>query len=298
MKTIVVIGGAGSLGTEVTKKFLDLGYKVRVYSRDEYKHWQLKNKIGANPNIRYMLGDIRDRERLTRALEGAWGVIHCSALKQIESGEYNPQEVVKTNVVGTQNVIDACLDNDVKVACLVSSDKAVNPTNLYGASKYMSEKMWISSNNLKGSRDIQFFAVRFGNLRGSAGSVWELFEKQKEVGEFTITDVGMTRFDYTLEQASEFIATRMNISISPTIYIPKMSWYSIMDIPKLYHDNPKIKIIGRRCEEKLFEELCSEYEPIAEYDSHYVMEGTKYGVSIRSGVDLEEKVVPMIDTNV
>jgi len=323
MSSVVLItGGAGSLGYELTKQYLIAGYQVRVYSRDEYKHWDLINKLSADEDfrnqftpitaefrdfvrmpflpremfgyLRLLIGDVRDAGRLNRALEGVDIVIHTAALKQIESGEYNPQEVVKTNIDGTQNVVDACINNNVRYACLVSSDKAVNPSNLYGASKYMQEKLWLAGNNLKGSREMTFYGARFGNLRGSKGSVWELFEKQKETGIFTITDEKMTRFDYSLKDASEFIIKREGTGVKPTIYIPKMKWYSIMDLPKLYHPNPKIEIIGLRSGEKLFEELVGEFEPVIEFDTHYKLGGDKYQ-SIRSGIDLDTKITPTLE---
>jgi len=291
MKTVLITGGAGSLGTELTKLYLTKGYKVRVFSRDEYKHWKLKQELGSGQlkKVRFLIGDIRDKDRLTRACEGIDLVIHAGALKQIESGEYNPQEVVKTNVVGTSNVIDACIDNNVKRCAFISSDKAVNPSNLYGASKYMGEKLWIDANNIKGDRDMVFFAFRFGNLRGSAGSVWELFEKQKEKNTFTITDRYMTRFNYSLKEASEFIF-RFCENPQPYIFVPKMKWFWIQHLPYLFSKHPKIKYIGLRKGEKLYEELCSDLELVKTYKDYYVIGKGTSGKNIRSG-DIQKDLI-------
>jgi len=288
MKTVIILGGAGSLGSELTKLFLDKGYKVRVFSRDEYKHWKLKQELNDKQlaNVRFLIGDIRDKDRLSRACEGVDLVIHAAALKQIESGEYNPQEVVKTNVVGTSNVIEACLDNSVFKCAFISSDKAVNPSNLYGASKYMAEKLWLDANNIIGHKNMVFFAFRFGNLRGSAGSVWELFEKQREDNIFTITDKNMTRFNYSLKEASQFIA-KICDKPEPYIFVPKMKWFYIKHLPYLFSDKPNIKYIGARQGEKLYEEICSNLELVKEHNGYYIIGVGESGKNIRSG-DIED----------
>jgi FlaA1/EpsC-like NDP-sugar epimerase len=209
-KSILITGGTGSFGkslldTLVKKKF---GFKkIAVFSRDELKQHDLHvlYPTKQHPSLRFFLGDIRDKDRLAFAVKGFDIIVHAAALKQVLSSEYNPFEFIKTNIIGTQNVVDACLSSNVQKAILLSTDKSVSPSNLYGATKLCAERIFINSHNIKGNRNIAFSVVRYGNVFGSRGSVLHEFFKQKNNGEFMITDLRMTRFHITLEQSVDFV---------------------------------------------------------------------------------------------
>jgi UDP-N-acetylglucosamine 4,6-dehydratase len=291
---ILITGGAGFLGRALTLKLLKSNSDcvIRIYSRDELKHWEFRNlldKQGFADRVRFFIGDVRDRERLIRACEGVHTVIHCAALKHIESGEYNPQEAVKTNIYGTSNVIDACIANKVRSCCLVSSDKAVNPSCLYGATKYASEKLWLNANHIKGNREMCFWGVRFGNLKDSTGSVWCRFEELRQrYGRGTtypITDDRMTRFVIGVIEASEFICQRL-VTDKSVVYVPKMHSVRIADIPYDYDKDAKIEIIGLRDGEKLHEETVSINELAEEHETYWIVgnvPGATLGNSVKSG---------------
>jgi len=212
------------------------------------------------PFIRFFIGDVRDEKRITRALNGIDIVIHAAALKQVPSGEYNPFEVINTNIVGAQNVIEACLNTDVKKVVALSSDKASSPLNLYGATKLCADKLFIAANNYIGKKKLSFSVVRYGNVMGSRGSVIPLFIKQKEKGILSITDKEMTRFNITMTESINLVIWTIQNSYGADIIVPKIPSYRIIDVVKSICENCKIQIIGKRPGEKLHEEMISSEE--------------------------------------
>ena len=261
-KTILLTGGTGSFG----KKFIEIvlrkfkAKKLIIYSRDEQKQFQLqqKLKIGKKPLIRYFIGDVRDLDRLKLAMQDVDIVIHAAALKHIPIAEYNPFEVVKTNILGAQNVIEASLYNKVKKVIALSTDKASSPVNLYGATKLTSDKLFVAANNYKGSHDIQFSVVRYGNVMGSRGSVIPFFLNKKGNGVFPVTDKRMTRFNITLNEGVYFVLFCLKKMLGGEIFVPKIPSYKVIDVAKAVSSNNKIKIIGIRPGEKLHEEMISQ----------------------------------------
>ena len=262
-KVILITGGTGSFGQTFTK-FVCSNYKpkkVIIFSRDEYKQYNLLNKFTGPKyrGIRFFLGDVRDKDRLKRALNGVDIVIHAAALKQITLAEANPQECVKTNIYGSQNLIDACIDMNVKKVIALSTDKAVNPINLYGATKLAAEKLFINSNLISANTNTVFSVVRYGNVLSSRGSVIPFFKdmiKQKK-NFLPITNLKMTRFFISLEDSANFVSECINKMYGGEIFIPKMPSIKIMDIAKALNPNIKFKIIGLRPGEKLHEALCA-----------------------------------------
>lgn len=275
-KSVVLItGGTGSFGTAFTKYLLKYSNPkaIRIFSRDEFKQYQMQQKF-SDKRLRFLLGDVRDKDRLVRAMDGVNIVIHAAALKQIPLGEYNPFEPIKTNIVGTQNVIEAVLDSGVKRAMLISSDKAAHPVNLYGATKLCAEKLFIQGNVYSGRKKTIFGVVRYGNVLGSRGSVVPLFRDQKLNGVLTITHKDMTRFWITLPQASQFVAESISQMRGGEIFIPKLPSIKITDLAKVVAPKAKLKTVGVRPGEKLHEELITEEESVRvkEYKDYYVIE--------------------------
>ena len=264
-KTILITGGTGSFG-KAFLKYLLINHKdikkIIIFSRDELKQFELSTQFSEKkyPNIRYFLGDIRDKDRLDRAMEGVDYVIHAAALKQVPAAEYNPFEVIKTNVIGAQNIIEACLNTNVKKVIALSTDKACAPINLYGATKLCSDKLFISANNIVGKRKLSFSVVRYGNVMGSRGSVIPEFFKQKKSGSINITNKNMTRFNITMQQSIDLVIWSLKNSIGGEIFVPKISSYKILDLAKTIAPEAKINIIGTRPGEKIHEELITESE--------------------------------------
>ncbi len=260
-KTVLITGGTGSFG----KKFIDNVLKttkvkkIIIYSRDEQKQFQIQ-KLYKNSNLRFFIGDIRDKSRLEFATREVDYIIHAAALKHVEISEYNPFEFVKTNIIGSQNVIDCAIQNNVKKVLALSTDKASSPLNLYGSTKLTADKLFVSANNFKGLKDIKFSVVRYGNVMGSRGSVIPLFIKQKDKNIFTITDKSMTRFNITLTESVDFVIQSLTKMIGGEIFVPKIKSYKIMDLVKAISAKPKIKVIGKRSGEKIHEEMISEFE--------------------------------------
>lgn len=277
-KRILVTGGTGSFGKNFIKTMLEDHPEVErlvVYSRDELKQFEMGQIYPTSkyPQIRYFIGDIRDKARLTRALEGIDTVIHAAALKQVPAAEYNPMECIKTNILGAENLIDACLDSNVKNVVALSTDKASSPTNLYGATKLCSDKLFVAANNMKGSRDIKFSVVRYGNVLGSRGSVLPFFMKMKEGKVLPITDKEMTRFNITLEEAVAFVLMALRTAKGGEIFVPKIPSYRILDMAEAVSPESKIEIVGIRPGEKIHEEMISENDACntIELDSHFVI---------------------------
>jgi UDP-N-acetylglucosamine 4,6-dehydratase len=277
-KTILITGGTGSFGKAFLEYLLvkhrDLK-KIIIFSRDELKQFDLSVRFNEKkyPQIRFFLGDIRDKERLDRAMDEVDYVVHAAALKQVPAAEYNPFEAIKTNVIGAQNIIEACLNSNVKKAIALSTDKACAPINLYGATKLCSDKLFISANNMVSKkRDLSFSVVRYGNVMGSRGSVIPEFFKQKKSGSINITDKNMTRFSITMQQSIDLVMWALKNSIGGEILVPKIPSYKILDLAKAIAPASKINIVGLRPGEKIHEEL------ITDNESNYLIVLKKYYV--------------------
>jgi UDP-N-acetylglucosamine 4,6-dehydratase len=276
---ILVTGGTGSFG----KKFVEGVYarcpsieRMVVYSRDELKQFEMAQQYPKQqyPSIRFFIGDVRDPERLSRAMEDIDIVVHAAALKQVPTVEYNPFEAVKTNIIGGQNVIDAALANGVKRVVALSTDKAAAPINLYGATKLCSDKLFIAANNIKGRRDIRFSVVRYGNVMGSRGSVIPFFlEKRRNGGVLPITDERMTRFNISLEEGVELVLFAIENMWGGELFVPKIPSYRITDVARAIAPDCKHQIVGIRPGEKLHEEMITETDGLntLEFDRHFVI---------------------------
>lgn len=261
-KIMLVTGGTGSFGKHFTKTMLEKYHPkaIRIYSRDELKQHEMRQRFsdaGDSP-MRYFIGDVRDLDRLKRAMEGVDIVVHAAALKQVPSCEYNPLEAVKTNIHGAQNVIDAAIDTGVEKVVALSSDKAVNPVNLYGATKLCADKIFINGNSYSGPRGTRFSCVRYGNVIGSRGSVIPLFKEQRKTGKMTITDNRMTRFWITLDQAVELVIRALGHMKGGEIFVPKIPSMKIVDLAKAVAPECEIEVVGIRPGEKLHEVLITE----------------------------------------
>ena len=277
-KTILVTGGTGSFGKQFTERIFReyKPKKIIIYSRDEYKQFVMRqNFIEHDDNLRYFIGDVRDKERLYRAFEGVDYVIHAAALKQVPACEYNPFEAVKTNIHGAQNIVDAAIDCGVKKVVALSTDKAVNPINLYGATKLASDKLFIAANAYSGSANTVFSVVRYGNVSGSRGSVIPFFKMLIDKGEtqIPITDLRMTRFWITLDEAVDLVFKALDESKGGETYISKISSFNITDLAKAMLPSAEIKEIGIREGEKLHEVMVTEYDSFYtyEYNKHYII---------------------------
>ena len=272
-QTILVTGGTGSFGNVFVKEMLqryDLK-KIIVFSRDEMKQWEMAKKFDDDDRVRFFIGDVRDRERLYRALTGVDYVVHAAATKIVPTAEYNPFECVKTNVNGAINVIDACIDMGIKRTVALSTDKASSPINLYGATKLTSDKLFVAGNAYSGEHPTRFAVVRYGNVMGSRGSVIPFFNSIKDSGEVSITDKRMTRFMITLEEAVDLVIKAFEDMIGGEIYVKKIPSMKVTDIAKIVAPKAKHKIIGIRPGEKLHEQMIGlEDSPYTyEYESYY-----------------------------
>lgn len=258
--SILITGGTGSFGKAFVQTVLarhpDLE-RLIVYSRDELKQSEMSQEYPDTQyrGIRFFLGDVRDARRLRRALEGIDTVVHAAALKQVPSAEYNPFEFIQTNVVGAQNLIEACLDSDVKRVVALSTDKAAAPINLYGATKLCSDKLFTAANNVKGSRDLRFSVVRYGNVMGSRGSVIPFFLKKRKTGVLPITDPNMTRFTISLQEGVNMVLWVLENSLGGEIFVPKIPSYKITDLAQAIAPECIRSIVGIRPGEKIHEEM-------------------------------------------
>lgn len=275
-KTILVTGGTGSFGKKFIKILLSKYQpkKVIVYSRDELKQFEM-GQVFNDKCMRYFIGDVRDKERLMLAMKGVDYVVHAAALKQVPAAEYNPMECIKTNINGAQHVIDAAIANNVKKVIALSTDKAANPINLYGATKLASDKLFTAANNIVGEGETRFAVVRYGNVVGSRGSVVPFFKGLIERGatELPITDERMTRFWLKLEDGVEFVLKNFQRMQGGEIFIPKIPSMRILDLAKAIAPNAKIKVIGIRPGEKLHEVMCPSdlYYETVEFPDHFVI---------------------------
>jgi UDP-N-acetylglucosamine 4,6-dehydratase (inverting) len=270
-KSILITGGTGSLGRELTKTILINWPKIKrlvIFSRDEQKQFQMAQEFPEKlyPQIRYCLGDVRDQERLVRAFQGIDIVIHAAAMKHVHLAEYNPDECIKTNIGGAQNVIHAALQTTVSNVVALSTDKACAPINLYGATKLTSDKLFVAANNIKGNNPIRFSVVRYGNVMGSNGSVIPFFIKKRAEGKLPITDLSMTRFNISLQGGVEMVMHAIEHSWGGEIFIPKIPSYKITDIAKAIAPDCEIEIIGIRPGEKIHEEMITTSDAFHTYD--------------------------------
>ncbi|QCI29086.1 UDP-N-acetylglucosamine 4,6-dehydratase (inverting) [Caminibacter pacificus] len=273
-KNILITGGTGSFGKKYTEILLK-NYKpnkIIIYSRDELKQFEMAQKFN-DKCMRYFIGDVRDKERLKKAMEDVDIVIHAAALKQVPAAEYNPMEAVKTNINGAENVIDAAIANEVEKVIALSTDKAAAPINLYGATKLASDKLFIAANNLVGKRKTRFSVVRYGNVIGSRGSVVPFFMKLIKAGEkvLPITHPEMTRFLITLEQGVNFVLKNFERMQGGEIFVPKIPSMKIVDLAKALCPECELKIVGIRPGEKLHEVMITRDDRCVEFDDHYVI---------------------------
>jgi UDP-N-acetylglucosamine 4,6-dehydratase/5-epimerase len=285
-QVVLITGGTGSFGKKFTKILLQEKQpkKVIIFSRDELKQHEMQVGGYNQENLRYFIGDIRDRERLIRAMHGVDIVVHAAALKQVPACEYNPMEAIKTNIMGTANVVEAALDAGVKKVLMVSTDKAVSPANLYGATKLAAEKLTIQSNAYAGGSATRFSCVRYGNVVGSRGSIVPLFLKQRAGGKITITDERMTRFWLSLDQGVRFVIDCIEQMEGGEVFIPKIPSTKVTDLARAIAPQAQIDTIGIRPGEKLHEMLISEDEArhTVELDKMFVVqpaEATWFGYS-------------------
>jgi UDP-N-acetylglucosamine 4,6-dehydratase/5-epimerase len=275
-QTILITGGTGSFGKKYIKIILEKykPKKIIVLSRDELKQFEMQQTFNA-PCMRYFIGDVRDERRMLEAMEGVDYVIHAAAMKQVPAAEYNPMECIKTNIYGAENVIRAAISNDVKKVIALSTDKAANPINLYGATKLASDKLFVAANNMVGSRETRFSVVRYGNVVGSRGSVVPFFDKLLSEGatELPITHEDMTRFMITLEDGVNFVLKNFQRMQGGEIFIPKIPSMKMTELAKAMAPNLPIKIIGIRPGEKLDEIMCpaDDSHLTLDFDDHYVI---------------------------
>lgn len=270
-KSILITGGTGSLGKHLTKNILSKYPNINrlvIYSRDEQKQFQMAQDYPDSkyPSMRYFIGDVRDFERLKKAMKGIDYVIHAAAMKHVPIAEYNPMECVKTNVLGAENVVNACLETDVERVVALSTDKACAPINLYGATKLCSDKLFVAANNIRGNKNIKFSVVRYGNVMGSNGSVIPFFKAKKSEGVLPITDPNMTRFNISLQEGVEMVLHALEASFGGEIFVPKIPSYKITEVAKAIGPECELKIIGIRPGEKVHEEMITASDSFTTYD--------------------------------
>ena len=270
-KSILITGGTGSLGKMLVKhifKNYPIVKRVIIYSRDEQKQFQMAQQYNFNnyPAIRYFIGDVRDYNRLERAMSGVDYVIHTAAMKHVHIAEYNPMECVKTNVLGAENVINASIKQGVKNVVALSTDKACAPINLYGATKLTSDKLFVAANNIKGGQKIRFSVVRYGNVMGSNGSVIPFFIKKRKDGFLPITDPNMTRFNITLQQGVDLVMYALENAFGGEIFVPKIPSYKLTDVAEAIAPDLEHRIVGIRPGEKIHEEMITASDSFNTYD--------------------------------
>ncbi len=277
-KSVLITGGTGSFGKAFTKNIFAQWPNIKrlvIYSRDEQKQYNMAIEFGGKKYtaIRYLIGDVRDYNRMKQAMEGIDYVIHAAAMKHVHIAEHNPDECVKTNIGGAENVIRASLETNVKKVVALSTDKACAPINLYGATKLASDKLFIAANNIKGDRDISFSVVRYGNVMGSNGSVIPFFLNKRKTGVIPITDPNMTRFNISLDDGVAMVMYAMEVAWGGELYVPKIPSYNILEVAKAIGPNCKHEIIGIRPGEKVHEEMITSSDAFTTYDigKYYVI---------------------------
>ena len=273
-KSVLVTGGTGSFGKSFVKRLLkdDEVKKIIVFSRDELKQFEMQSDLDS-PKMRYFLGDVRDFSRLKQATDGVDVIVHAAAIKQIPAAEYNPMEAIKTNIIGAENIVNAAIQNGISRVIALSTDKAANPANLYGATKLCSDKLMIAGNVLAGRHPTRFAVVRYGNVLGSRGSVIPFFKEQKVKGTIPITDVEMTRFWLTLDEGVDFVINSLSRMQGGEIFVPKIPSFKVTDVAKVVAPNVPTKIIGLRPGEKLHEVMITEDDSAftREFEDYYAI---------------------------
>ena len=277
-KSILVTGGTGSFGKKFVENIIKKHQKVKkliVFSRDELKQFEMQQVFSKNkyPFMRYFIGDVRDKARLLRACEGIDIIIHAAAMKQVPTAEYNPMECILTNVIGAENIINSALDCGVQHVVALSTDKAAAPVNLYGATKLCSDKLFVAANNIKGTRDLRFSVVRYGNVMGSRGSVIPFFLTQKEKGTLPITDASMTRFNITLDEGVDLVMYALFNHWGGEIFVPKIPSFRILDLAEAIAPECEKREVGIRPGEKIHEEMITLADSYTSYDL-----GDKYAI--------------------
>ena len=270
-KSVLITGGTGSFGKQFVKTILARYPEVKkiiIYSRDELKQFELKQQYPVNefPQLRFFIGDVRDRERLIQACEGVNVIIHAAAIKQVDTAEYNPTECIRTNIDGAENVIHAALQCGIHDVVALSTDKACAPINLYGATKLASDKLFTAANNIKGSKDIRFSVVRYGNVMGSRGSVIPFFISRKPEGVLPITHEEMTRFNISLQDGVDLVMFAIEHHLGGEIFVPKIPSYKILDVAKAVAPECQLKVVGIRPGEKLHEEMITDTDSLNTID--------------------------------
>ncbi|HDM8227033.1 TPA: UDP-N-acetylglucosamine 4,6-dehydratase (inverting) [Vibrio campbellii] len=312
-KSILITGGTGSFGKQFIKTILERYPEVKkiiIFSRDELKQFELKQKYPAKdfPQLRFFIGDVRDQNRMIQACEGVDVIIHAAAIKQVDTAEYNPTECIRTNVDGAENVIHAALQCGVKDVVALSTDKACAPINLYGATKLASDKLFAAANNIKGSKDIRFSVVRYGNVMGSRGSVIPFFLSKREEGVLPITHEEMTRFNISLQDGVNMVMYALENHLGGEIFVPKIPSYKILDIAEAIAPECETKVVGIRPGEKLHEEMITDTDSLntidlgkyyailpsvsftyteQEYLEHHKAEKVPFGFKYNSGTNTE-----------
>ncbi|WP_332396170.1 UDP-N-acetylglucosamine 4,6-dehydratase (inverting) [Vibrio metschnikovii] len=316
-KTVLITGGTGSFGKQFIKTILERYPQVKkivIFSRDELKQFELKQQYPHNqyPQLRFFIGDVRDRNRMVQACEGVDVIIHAAAIKQVDTAEYNPTECIRTNIDGAENVINAALQCGVKDVVALSTDKACAPINLYGATKLASDKLFTAANNIKGSRDLKFSVVRYGNVMGSRGSVIPFFMKKREEGVLPITHEEMTRFNISLQDGVNMVMYAIEHHLGGEIFVPKIPSYRILDIAKAIAPDCTTKIVGIRPGEKVHEEMITDTDSLntidlgkyyailpsvsftyteQEYLEHHQAEKVPFGFKYNSGTNTEWETI-------
>lgn len=316
-KTVLITGGTGSFGKQFIKTILERYSDVKkiiIFSRDELKQFELKQRYPERdyPQLRFFIGDVRDRNRMVQACEGVDVIIHAAAIKQVDTAEYNPTECIRTNVDGAENVINAALTCGVKDVVALSTDKACAPINLYGATKLASDKLFAAANNIKGSKDIRFSVVRYGNVMGSRGSVIPFFLSKRDEGVLPITHEEMTRFNISLQDGVNMVMYALEHHLGGEIFVPKIPSYKILDIAQAVAPSCKTKVVGIRPGEKLHEEMITDSDSLntidlgkyyailpsvsftyteLEYLNHHKAEKVPFGFKYNSGSNTEWETV-------
>ncbi|WP_411063163.1 UDP-N-acetylglucosamine 4,6-dehydratase (inverting) [Vibrio rotiferianus] len=316
-KSVLITGGTGSFGKQFIKTILERYQDVKkiiIYSRDELKQFEIKQQYPSKdfPQLRFFIGDVRDQNRMIQACEGVDVIIHAAAIKQVDTAEYNPTECIRTNVDGAENVIHAALQCGVKDVVALSTDKACAPINLYGATKLVSDKLFTAANNIRGSKDIRFSVVRYGNVMGSRGSVIPFFMKKKKEGILPITHTEMTRFNISLQDGVNMVMYALENHLGGEIFIPKIPSYKILDIAEAIAPSMDIKVVGIRPGEKLHEEMITDTDSLntidmgkyyailpsvsftyteEEYMRHHKAEKVPFGFKYNSGSNTEWETI-------
>jgi len=305
-QTILITGGTGSFGNTFVPMTLDKfnPKKIIIYSRDEMKQWEMAKKFEGDPRVRFFIGDVRDKERLYRALDGVDYVVHAAATKIVPTAEYNPFECVKTNINGAMNLIDACIDKGIKGVVALSTDKASSPVNLYGATKLVSDKLFVAGNSYSGSHVTRFSVVRYGNVMGSRGSVIPFFMSIKDKGVLPITDARMTRFMISLEDGVDLVWHAFQDMEGGEVYVKKIPSMKVTDLANVIAPEARQEIIGIRPGEKLHEEMISSEDAAYtyEYPEHFKILPTinNWGsdaARIKDGVKVKEGFIYASDSN-